>query len=146
MPNAEVISEYIRLRSAGWRAREAFRAAKTAVRFAALAREGRVRLAAEPDGTPYDDSYIDTWHVSAKEREKVRAETWRRIESEGVWGIVVYATVEGGREELIDSVWGFVGDDWRDSGYDEDLMDAAIKVAELNRCGDLDPACEGRAA
>jgi hypothetical protein len=48
-----------------------------------------------------------------------------RVYYDGVWGIVTEYS-EGGLWTFADSVWGFVGNDWQGSGYDEDLKKSAI--------------------
>lgn len=48
-----------------------------------------------------------------------------RIENEGVWGIVLekWDPAVGIGWEHIDSCWGFVGGDWKDSGHDKEMLD-----------------------
>jgi len=112
--------DYARLRAMHWSAREALRAAKIRTRFEALEYEGRVRLDIEADDMPYQ--YGDY------ENEK---ETNLKIEREGLWGVVTFVSCPCcGAWTHVDSCWGFIGEDWRDSGYDTDLMDSAIDAAE----------------
>ena len=58
----------------------------------------------------------------------------KRINREGVWGIVgEYWNGEEWQEA--DAVWGFVGDDWEDSGYDLDVKTSTVKAFEnLSKC------------
>jgi hypothetical protein len=60
----------------------------------------------------------------AKEQREFR----QRVERDGVWGYLAQCWVDG-EWETVDSVWGFVGDDFEQSGYDTDLMDAAMQHA-----------------
>jgi hypothetical protein len=53
----------------------------------------------------------------------------RRADALGVVGIVGQAYV-GGEWETVDSVWGFIGDDWDQSGYDADIMRGAMARAD----------------
>lgn len=109
--------EFARLRAKGYHAREAFRDAKINVRFAHLEREGLVRLRHEPDTEPYLMGDIED-----------EAATLERIEHNGVWGIVVDVCCPCcGAWKYVDAVWGFVGDDLQDNGYDADLKETAIE-------------------
>ena len=143
------MKEYIRLRAIGWRAKEAFNAAKvlaewdTADGFTfdsyderdlihapgeSVYAPGPVRLRLVSDDTCYDDSYIDTWHdISENECERVRRELWARIEQDGVCGVI--GEYWNGHEwEHADSCFGFVGDDWKDSGYDSYIMAETLEA------------------
>lgn len=52
-----------------------------------------------------------------------------RIEKNGVCGIVgQYRNSLESKWISADSVWGFVGDDWKDSGYDADIMQSALSA------------------
>lgn len=146
---------YRAARARGWRAEEALRRARVVAAWDAAGGHvydesysedagpddsvlcpGPVRLRVPWDECFYDDSYLDTWDdVPARERERVRRELWDRIERDGVVGIVGERW-DGAAEEwvTVDSVWGFVGDDWRWSGYDDDVMRATL--AEWRRVRD----------
>lgn len=115
--------DYARLRAMHWAAREALRAAKIRTRFEALEHEGRVRLDVLEDDEPYQHGDL--------EDEK---ETNERIARLGLYGIQVSVGCECcGSWNAVDACWGFIGEDWRDSGYDTDLMDAAIDAAAKQR-------------
>lgn len=89
---------------------------------------GPIRLLVEYDEHPYDDSYIDTWtDIRESEREKWRANLWDRIERDGVVGLIGQYW-NGDEWEHADSCWSFIGDDWRDSGYDTDIMAETIRA------------------
>ena len=124
--------EYERLRRKDWPAKDALRAAKVRDQWDDLENEGKVRIVSEPSPDLYDDSYIDTWtDVSQAKREQARKELWARIERDGVW---MYAS-EFWDEEIqdwksADAIGDFVGNEFRDSGYDTDLREAAIEAYE----------------
>jgi len=98
--------EYKRLRKQGWHASVALDYARTAEEWDAL-EYGEVQLIIE-----LDDEYPDS----------LCADDAERANDEGVWGIVgQYRDPATDRWETADSVWGFIGDDWRGSGYDYDV-------------------------
>lgn len=123
----EIQREYARLRSKQWSAKEALNAAKVNVSFAVFEREGYVRLRVEADDI--DLPFLDDRDVF----EETAANAARaRCSREGVWGFIVEALnpLGAGVWHQIDSTWGFIGDDWKDSGYDTDAKKAAIKWLE----------------
>ena len=156
------VKEYRRLRAIGWNAQQSLRAAKTLVEWDASdgyeshllpyshidyppyesgSGFGPIRLRIEPDDSPYDDSFIDTWNdnvtimLDGRQLDNVeyRKDLWNRIEFDGVWGII--GEFWNGQEwEHADSCWGFIGDDWKDSGYDTDIMQETLAaLAAWNR-------------
>jgi len=125
-------AEYRRLRALGWRASEAIRAARINVLFDDYEAQGLVSWRVVADWTPYDASYIDTWHdVRPSERERIKRETYARVNDEGHWAVVTLARKACGELHDVDSTCGFIGDDWRDSGYDVDLRAAALLACEV---------------
>ena len=115
-----VRKEYARRRALGWSASYALQCAKTAARFADLEGEDRVRFRVEPDHMPFEHGDMGD--------EK---ETNERIDRDGLWGIVSERRCSKcGSWHHVDSVWGFIGEDWRDSGYDTDVMQAAIDAED----------------
>lgn len=57
-----------------------------------------------------------------------KCDTAQRIDRDGVCGVVAeYRDPDLGWTHA-DSCWGFVGDDWQDSGYAVDFMDAAMRA------------------
>jgi hypothetical protein len=61
-----------------------------------------------------------------------------RTNREGSWGIITYYKL-GVYQPWVraDAVWGFIGDDWKNSGYDKDVKTAAVvsfREAVQNRC------------
>lgn len=117
--NATVRAEYKRLRRKGWTASDAMHAAEVNAAFEEAEAEGLVAFEVIPDESA-DLSFLDQDCM-----EDVREAEYSRADSCGTWGIV--ATVNG---KTVDSVWGFIGDDWKDSGYDTDVKAAALRVIE----------------
>ena len=68
---------------------------------------GRVRLVLKPDDEP-------SHALDGDFSERVLAELTERANRDGAEWVEV------------DSCWGFIGDDWRDSGYDIDIMRATL--------------------
>lgn len=90
------------------------------------------RVSIKEDDDMYDDSYIDTWGESEEEVIRLKKELWDRIENEGVWGLVGEVKCKCcGSWTTTDSVWGFVGDDWKNSGYDDYIIKTTKKQAEI---------------
>lgn len=119
LPQA-VKREYEWLREVGLPARDAMRGARVNVAFAEAEAEGLASFDVRPDPEP-DVSFVDTWDVSRQKAERIKQNILDRVQREGLWGIEVSV-----RGEPIDAVWGFVGEDWLDSGYDIDLKAAAL--------------------
>lgn len=120
--------EYARLRALGWRASDALRDAKTRVSFATMERAGHVRLRIVPDEEGHDASYVDTWDSEKSPAwiARTKREILRTVERDGLWGVVgEYLSVEGTWVQS-NAVWDFVGDSWKDSGYDGDIMRATM--------------------
>ena len=138
-----IVREYRRRRRNGWLATNALRAAKVQSAFDALEDE-TVRLRIVPDDyVGLDDLFGDTYNPDAnpdipiKQMEREKQEEIDRINRDGVWG-VIGEYFDGCNWQHADSCFGFVGDDWRDSGYDIDIMESALDaLAELEHC----PTC-----
>lgn len=121
---------YKELRAKGWKASEAKRHAKL---YALVNNEldSLVRLAAVAD-----DSF-DIDNVAPMADDAEREATYSRVNSEGFWGCVSQFRLSTEDDWIdADSVWGFVGDDFIDSGYDADLLESAIaeREAYINAC------------
>lgn len=113
--NRNIRSLYSHERSLGFQAGAALQNAKTRYRWEDMQARGVVALRVLPDNDP-DLSWAD---------EK----TLKRAGCDGVWGLVAEYRCSCCYSWLVaDSVWGFVGDDWRDSGYDTSLMEAAMEA------------------
>lgn len=96
---------------------------------------GRVRLNIIPEEEAYDVSYIDTWtDLSENQRDRIKAETILRCEQEGVW-IIRGEYWDSSLWLIADSCGGFIGQDWKNSGYDTDIMRAAIDAYEAHLLG-----------
>ena len=104
--------------------------------------DGLVRLRIEPDELcDYDNLAGDSFnpevntdiqpHVLAREER----EFIDKINRDGVWGIIIGEFWNGEEWIHADSVWGFVGDDWKDSGYDLNVKDATLaQLTKLEHC------------
>lgn len=111
--------EYRRLRNAGWGAKMALETAKVKHAFAM---SDAVRLDLEPDECP-DVESLTGENCPERERERILD----RADRDGVWGMVGrFRHPVTGEWEHADSVWGFVGDDWQDSGYDHDVRRSTL--------------------
>ena len=95
-----------------------------------------VRIRQEPDDSSdieylFGDSYSHTVHpeIDPEDLDKQRADKVRRIEYEGVWGAIAeyWCAVEGCWKDA-NRGWGFVGNDFEASGYDEDFKRAALAL------------------
>ena len=99
-------------------------------RWQRLERLGLVSMLLKPDDSP-NLSFLEQ-----DEFADYRRAEYARANNDGVWGIVgVYhgRNVKG----TADSCWGFIGEDWKDSGYDIDIKANTIEQfrAEIrNRC------------
>jgi hypothetical protein len=123
--------EYKRLRAKRWVMKDAVRAAQVFETFSLLETEGLVKLVAEPDDEGYDASFVDTWtHLSDARRAKEKERIEKKACDEGTYTLCSY--IRSGEAdsspdwELADSCGGFIGRDWKDSGYDTDIMLGAI--------------------
>lgn len=124
--NTFIRAEYMRLRRKGWTASAALRAARVEDTWTDLVNEGVVRIENPFDSEPYDDSYIDTWDdLSPAKRERAKKELHDTIERWGVYGIQG-AFFDGESWVETDTVWGILGNDLDDTGYDVDIKEATI--------------------
>jgi hypothetical protein len=131
---------YGRTGIAAYQWQSAKREADIRVQWADAEDKGLVRLRVEPDehcdlGDLFGDTFDPRVNTGIKperlEREK-QAEI-DRINRDGVWGIIgEYRCPTCGKWTQADSCWGFVGDDWRESGYDLDIMATALERIRLN--------------
>lgn len=149
---SKFLTEYRRLRTAGWNANEAYRAAKIAAdwndvggftfdgddRGANVAPGesvhclGPVRLILEPDESySLDNLKGDTYNravnpdIPESRMAREESEFEERVERDGVWTLVGQYW-DGETWQHADSCCGFVGDDWKDSGYDTDIMNTTL--------------------
>jgi hypothetical protein len=100
--------------------------------------DDRVRLLIQPDNDA-DLEFLEG-DCFNPEVNKINPETLKRQEKEfidkinrdGVWGIVSEVKcLCCGEWTQADSCWGFVGDDWKESGCDLDVKAAALEKAGL---------------
>lgn len=136
------LKKYKQLRRTGWPATCALRNARTIVEwdhadgYTVAAYEapcepdqyghpGRVRLVERPDDMGYDASFVDTWDETEAKKEKIKTAIYERCNRDGVWGYVAEVW-DGAQWVDADSIWGFIGTDFEGSGYDTDLMRAAL--------------------
>lgn len=95
----------------------------------------KVRLVVESDdsGLTFDDITGDTFNpdvnpdVPAHIMERQRQEEIDRINRDGIT-CVIGQYYNGESWVTVDSVGGFVGDDWKDSGYDLDIMESTLEA------------------
>ncbi len=115
---ASLQTAYLEQRSLGFRAKNAFRNAKTLIEWDAYG-DNTVRLQI------IADEGCDLSYLEQSEFSDVREKEYKRANESGMWGIVTeYWNGEGW--EHADSVWGFIGDDWQNSGYDIDVRISAL--------------------
>jgi len=121
MVKTPVKTEYYRLRAAGYHAGHALSAARTNARWQALESAGLVEWRVIPDEMA-DLSWLDQPEFSRQRQSEID-----RANRLGCWGIAGhYRTEPGGKWLVGDSVWGFIGDDWQNSGYDPDIKAETI--------------------
>ena len=106
----------------------------TDVVFNRLETRGYVALARVPDhDSTFEDLVGDCYCPVANHNinpnvlnKQERAER-ERILSEGVWGYeAFYCVDQQGPTNMTDSIWGFLGDDFWESGYGGDLKESAL--------------------
>jgi hypothetical protein len=110
-----------------WPAIHALRHAKILLKFSALSDKELVKLSIVPDMELYDYSFIETWDISEREKEEAIKDLIDRVNRLGVYGIKgMYVCKESGEWKDADSCFGFIGDEWMNSGYDYDIMEQTI--------------------
>ena len=117
-------------------AKRALSEARTTVRFHELEASDRVRLRVVADEcTTFDELCGDTFDpranpdISPKRLEREKDEFLEQVNREGVIGLIG-EYFDGEEWQQADSCFGFVGDGWKESGYDIDIMASAIEAAE----------------
>ncbi len=127
---------YKNLRKKGWKAKEAMQRARIVDEFNS---RDDVRLRVIPM-TYYDikDLKGDCYNpkanpdISPKILKDQEREFELTVATEGVNGIVgQYKGLLSDHWHDVDSIWGFVGDSWKESGYDEEIMKATMEKADL---------------
>jgi len=126
----DINREYRRLRGLGWEADGALRAAKTREEWDKAGGIVRITIIAD-EMSGIEDLEGDMFNpivnpdIPPARLAAERAALIDRIERDGVWG-VIGEYFDGEAWQHGDSCWGFVGEDWKDSGYDTDIMDATL--------------------
>jgi len=103
-------------------------------RFQRLETRGLVRLTTEPDDVyTWEDIKGDTYDPivnddidPAELRRQEQAEL-QRMQQDGVYGLVGEFNLHGSWHRA-DSIWGFIGNDWQGSGYDDDIRNATVRA------------------
>lgn len=96
-----------------------------------------VRLQIKPDyDRSIDDLAGDSFNpianpdINPRKLAREYQEFVDKVNREGVYGIISqYKCPTCGEWITVDSCWGFVGDDWKGSGYDLDVKAAALEKA-----------------
>ena len=149
--NKELLRLYRRERARGFSAQWALSNARTRVEWAKYEvaeyssgepidpQRGNVRLRAVSDeACSIGDLEGDCFNpkanpdIPASRLERDRKEFIAKVNQEGVSGIVG-EYFDGEVWQHADSCFGFVGDDWKHSGYDTDIMRATLDAARNAR-------------
>jgi hypothetical protein len=141
--DAKIAHEYLKERQTGTLARIAIANARTRLAWYDAEWDehsepemGEVRLRVVPDecadladleGDRFNPRVNPDIPVSRLEREQ--QEFHEKVEREGVYGIVG-EYFDGETWQHADSCFGFVGDDWKQSGYDTDIMQSTLDAAK----------------
>lgn len=140
--NATVEKEYKRLRKSGERASQAIYAARIIAEWEELdgvavfegdpyddSQDSRVRILIRVDDDPSTAMDFDCGILGCEQDCRIHKAEARRIERNGVVGIEgQYRSSLEADWVHADSVYGFVGDDWKDSGYDVDVMSQTLEA------------------
>jgi hypothetical protein len=150
--NRELIRLYLRERKQGTLARWALRNAKTRMEWDKKngqivgeyerhheAKRGDVRLRIVADESiDLDNLFGDTFNpdvntdIHPQRLERERQAEIDRVNRDGVWGIVG-EFFDGEEWQHADSCFGFIGEDWKDSGYDTNIMASTLEQAKNTR-------------
>jgi hypothetical protein len=144
----ELLRLYRRERARGFQARWALSNARTRIEWdkhevaeyssgeSIEPKRGNVRLRIVPDEICcLEDLEGDCFNaktnpdIPASKLERDREEFIAKVNREGVCG-VIGEFFDGEQWQHSDSCFGFVGDDWKSSGYDTDIMRATLNEAE----------------
>lgn len=132
------IKKEYRLNRRTMTAKQSLNDARTSIAFATLEDCHLVRLNVVPDDSP-DLSWLDQLDDKmGRGFERQAVYQRERANDFGCWGIVgQYRVMTDPRWFEVDSVWGFIDNDWQNSGYDIDIKRAtmdALRTALKNRC------------
>ena len=102
-------------------------------------KRGNVRLRVVPDDScSLEDLEGDCFNpkanpdIPASKLQRDRGVFIAKVNREGVWGIIG-EYFDGEVWQHADSCFGFVGEDWKNSGYDTDIMRATLDEAKADR-------------
>lgn len=125
------------------RAEDAYRSAKRYVRITDAWEKAvemdRVKIEESPDQfmtveeyIDDDDAYKPELHPDIQSHviERQRKEAIDQIENEGIW-VISGLYSQNGIWVCADSIGGFVGNSWEDSGYDLDIMATTLDAIGL---------------
>lgn len=134
----ETVRTYENLRRKGWATKAAWRRAKLLSVWQEAVASGLVRLnIVADDSFDMENLKGDTFNrecnpeIQESRMAREEKEFENRVESEGVWGIVGEWRLRTEDEwEQADACWGFVGDDWKESGYDYDIMKSTLDALD----------------
>jgi hypothetical protein len=123
----------------GFQAKNALYTARLDRQWSNLEEAGLVRLKITRDNDIDIAFLVGEGCSKAQERREIE-----RINRYGVWGIIgEYRISEHDPWQHGESCWGFIDEDWKDSGYDSDIKYTTIKElvkALKSRC----PCCRKR--
>lgn len=118
-----------------------------------FAYEDLVDIKYEPDdctsmddlvGDMFDESHADTIPGGLRTLRQQRKDFELRVEMDGVWVMDAVFYKTDGTPETADSIGGFVGEDFWGSGYEEELMLAALAGLFEDRGMTLPPYTESK--
>lgn len=120
---------YSYFRNKGFMAPQAYYFAKVKALWDVYEPLGVIQFRVVPDELEYDDSYIDTWGFSKRAAKYQKEKLWKKIEQEGVWRILTEIRCPYCLSWThVDSIGGFIGEDYNDSGYDWEVKAAAVEA------------------
>lgn len=81
------------------------------------------------------DMFVERLHpdINPNILAKEEREFHERVERDGVWGYRAMVRDRAGHWDEVDAIWGFVDDDFKGSGYDVNLMNAAMSALAERR-------------
>lgn len=116
------------------RASEPLSSARTVAAFNANPNV-RLRTADDPHSTVEDlagDMFNPKYDgLTPSQRERERKAFVERVRDEGAT-CLIGEYFDGDDWQHADSCWGFIGDDWKDSGYDVDIMRATLSAYDAH--------------
>lgn len=126
----DVRIEYWRLRRKDFRASEAYHYAKVNVVFDVYEDAGLVKLGMEPEIDSLD-MFEPDWTIYGRDAEREKKDWYARAERDGIWILMSYVRKsQDDPWDPADSIGGFMGDDWKDVGYDSEARLAALEALD----------------